>query len=637
MSGELVHETRDVIRARTAFLSGDEHPSAVRPEILASWRRSALLGARPDISTLPFRGEIDSEDALHVAAKPVLDRLADRLDRTTTAMLLADRDARITMRWAGDPGLLLMMDRTDSAPGFALREEVCGTNGLGSVLEVSRPFSVVGPEHFADRFQEYACYGAPIRHPVSGRLAGAFTFVSRATEASPLMLAFVEETAASIQERMLATGSRRERLLLDAFVTADRRARSPVVVLNEQTIIASAATSALLEEGLDHPTLWQAARDAIAGGETLCGEGDRAFRVAASAILDGNQVVGALVRLSRAASPGRSAASRGGNSVHPQQRLLQHLGGHSRAWVHAMYEAAPAVLSQHPVLLLGEPGVGKLEMAQALHDLSGTTGPLSVFNAALALLDGFAVWLGKVRARLGGPGTLVLTHLETLAGTEALALAALLDEHEGSPPRLIGTATRQPGEAPPAGPHLDRLATHIVDLPPLRDRRGDVPELVKRLARRHADDHLRVSPDAMRALSEATWPGNVRQLETLVRRLAANRGPDAVGLPDLPPDLVCASQHGLTALQRLQMEAIMTALGKSGSNIKLAAAELGVSRSTLYRRLRELHIDLNDPVDVLPDLLTAIPGPDGPAARRAATVDVARFGTPASQLGTRPS
>jgi len=78
-------------------------------------------------------------------------------------------------------------------------------------------------------------------------------------------------------------------------------------------------------------------------------------------------------------------------------------------------------------------------MAHALHDLSGTDGPLSVFNAALALLDGFAVWLGRIRARVGGPGSLVLTHLETLAGTEALALAALLDKHEGAWPRLIGT------------------------------------------------------------------------------------------------------------------------------------------------------------------------------------------------------
>jgi hypothetical protein len=262
-------------------------------------------------------------------------------------------------------------------------------------------------------------------------------------------------------------------------------------------------------------------------------------------------------------------------------------------------------------------------MAHALHDLSGTDGPLSVFNAALALLDGFAVWLGRIRARVGGPGSLVLTHLETLAGTEALALAALLDKHEGAWPRLIGTATRCPGEASPTGPHVDRLAIHCVDLPPLRERQGDVPELVKRLARRHGDDRLRFSSEAIRALVDAPWPANVRQLETLVRRLAVNRKPNAVGLQDLPPDLVCASQHGLTALQRLQMEAIMAALGKSGSNIKLAAAELGVSRSTLYRRLREMHIDLND----LARVPSGVPSP---------TASVACIGTLASQLGTPP-
>jgi len=68
MTSELMHQASDVLRARTAFLSGDERAPAVRPEILASWRRSALLGAQPDIPTLPFCAEIDSEDALHVAA-----------------------------------------------------------------------------------------------------------------------------------------------------------------------------------------------------------------------------------------------------------------------------------------------------------------------------------------------------------------------------------------------------------------------------------------------------------------------------------------------------------------------------------------------------------------------------------------
>jgi len=79
MISGLAHQASDVLRARTAFFSGDELPSAVRPEIFASWRRSALLGAQPDTPALPFRGEIDSEDALHVAARPVLDRLAASL------------------------------------------------------------------------------------------------------------------------------------------------------------------------------------------------------------------------------------------------------------------------------------------------------------------------------------------------------------------------------------------------------------------------------------------------------------------------------------------------------------------------------------------------------------------------------
>jgi len=603
MSG-LLAERSEVVRARAAFFSGDTCRVTVRPEIFASWRRSALVGARPDTSTLPFRAEVDREDALHLAARPVLDRLAERLDRTRTAVLLADRQARITMRWVGEPGLLRMMDRTGSAPGFALREDVCGTNGLGSVIEECRPFSVVGPEHFADQFQDYACYGVPIRHPLTNCVEGVLTFVSRATEASPLMLAFIEETAASIQERMLMGSSHRERLLLDAFVTAERRARSAVVALNEQTIIASAATSALLDQGLEHAALWETAREAILGrggrsqgAQILCGT-DLAFRVTASPVLDGNRIIGAIVRLARVTSSGTAPAGRDGRSVHPQQCLLRQLGGRSRSWAHAMSAAAPAVLSHQPTLLLGEPGTGKLEVAQALHELSGPDGPMSVFNAALALLDGFAVWLGRVRAQLGRPGTLVLTHLETLTGLEALALAALLDEHEGARPRIVGTATRQPGQVPPAGPHLERLAVHCVDLPPLRERRGDVPELVMRLTRRQGHSGLHFTSEAMRALTDAPWPGNVRQLGTLVRRLAASGSSNVVGLSDLPSDLVSATQQGLTALQRLEMEAIVAALARVGSNVTAAAAELGVSRSTLYRRLRELHIEFAGPARV---------------------------------------
>ncbi|HEU5160793.1 MAG TPA: helix-turn-helix domain-containing protein [Streptosporangiaceae bacterium] len=596
MAGDLVPRKAELDVAREAFLSGRDPAGAVRSEILTSWRRSARAGASPETPVLPYIPELDADAALYVAARPVLDRLADRLDSTRTAMLLADREARIIGRWVGDPSLLAKMDRSDSTPGFALREEVCGTNGLGSVIEEGHTFSVVGAEHFAERFVQYACHGAPIRHPVTGRIEGVLTFMCRAEESGPLMPAFAEEAATGIEQRILDGASRRERLLLDAFITAGRRARRAVLAINEQTIIASPGASRLLE-GIDHASLWEALGNTVltraASSGVLTGDQDRRLSVTARPVFDGERVVGAVAEVSRVASAeeeGPAALVRG---PHPQQRLLRHLGGHSRAWTHAMTIAGRALGSSHPALIVGEPGVGKLEVALALHELAGPGGEPHVLNAALAPVDGFAVWLGRLRARFGTPGTLILTHLETLTGPEALAVAALLDGHEGATPRLIGTVTRRPGDLPPTGPHLDRLAVHRIELPPLRERGEDVPELVHRMLRRRGDERLRLASEAMQAFVRASWPGNVRQLDLVLRGLAVDHGPGEVGLYDLPVEVVDSPRRARTHLERLELEAIVAAMRKAGGDKTLAAADLGLSRSTLYRKLREFHIDLD--------------------------------------------
>ena len=188
--------------AREQFLQGEQPSGPIRHEIFTSWRRSALSGADPDIATFPYSSELDLDGRLTKAAYPVLDRLAERLESTGTAVLLADKDARILNRWAADPELLRMMDRSDSAPGFSLIEDVCGTNGLGSVVEERRPMYVCGAEHFAERFINYACYGAPIINPLTGRLEGAVTLVCNSVDASPLMMPFVQEMSGAIEDRL---------------------------------------------------------------------------------------------------------------------------------------------------------------------------------------------------------------------------------------------------------------------------------------------------------------------------------------------------------------------------------------------------------------------------------------------------
>jgi transcriptional regulator of acetoin/glycerol metabolism len=584
-------------RAREDFLSGRPAGRLVRAEIVTSWRRSALSGAQPEVPALPYSDKLDLDGMLYTAAQPVLHRLADRLDHTRAAILLADPDARIVARWVTDYGLRAMMDRTDSAPGFSLSEETCGTNGLGSIVEEGRGFSVVGYEHYAERFVDYACYGAPIRHPLTGRLQGVLTFMCQADHATPLMLPFVEETCEVIHDRMLAEISHRERYLLHAFVAAGRQTQRAVVAVDQKTIISSPVASRLLD-GIEHATLWELAAKAIYGRaaawETLAGAGDSALAVRARPVFDGDRVVGAVLELSaqRSVRPGEKASASPG-SPRPEQQILRLLGGRSRAWLHAIWATARVAGSREPMLLVGEPGVGKLELARAVIEVSEGGRRPRVLDAALAQIDGLPGWLGRVRSAFDQSGTLVLTHLDSLTGPACQALAAVLDERGENAPRIIGTLTHGAGENPATGPHIERLTVHRIDLPPLRERSEDVPELVRRLLGRHDGERLRVTPAALQALVRSAWPGNVRQLDLLIRMIAAQRRAGLVELADLPPEVVESSRRSVTQLERLEMHAIMGALRKAGGNKRLAAADLGISRATLYRKLRSFHIDLN--------------------------------------------
>lgn len=589
-------------REREAFLTGQDRPCQVRREILTSWRRSSLCGVDPSVEELPYRDEVDLGSRLYVAASPVLTRLAERLADTSTAVLLADPEARIVARWASDKQLLRTMDRTESAPGFSLSEEICGTNGLGSVIEERRPLYVMGPEHFADRFMVYACYGAPILHPVSRRLEGVVTLVCDVKHTSPLMMPFIQETGQTIVDRLRDVVGWRDRYLLDSFGQAVRRTRRAVLALNEHTIIASPSAARLLDSA-DHAVLWESAADAIVQrrrtNELICLRSGQTVRIHGEPVLEGDCMVGALVELEILESEGEPPGStRGGRQPAADRRLLAHLGGSSAAWVETIRAVAPVVCSDEPLLLSGEPGVGKLTIARAVHQVSGRAGELRVLNAALIAVDGLSVWLGRLRSALQEPGAVVLRRLDALEPTGANALAGLLDEHrdahpEPDAPRVMGLVTTEPHTAPFArSPHLDRIGVHRVVVPPLRERVEDIPELITRLAQRSPRD-VKFSPDALQVLLRAPWPGNVRELESLLRAVAATPRTGSITLDDLPIDVMQASNSGLTQLEQMEKQAILRSLRRAQGNKKLAAEELGISRSTLYRKLRTFGVDLD--------------------------------------------
>jgi sigma-54 dependent transcriptional regulator, acetoin dehydrogenase operon transcriptional activator AcoR len=132
----------------------------------------------------------------------------------------------------------------------------------------------------------------------------------------------------------------------------------------------------------------------------------------------------------------------------------------------------------------------------------------------------------------------------------------------------------------------------ILQVPALRQRREDIPELVQRILRA-SDVTVRVGHRAMVALTNYAWPGNMPQLERVVKHAAKTcRGAD-IGVEHLGTE-ISASVHGrrtLTRLESLERDAIVDALRECGGNRIKAAAALGMSRSTLYRRLRSFGLE----------------------------------------------
>lgn len=585
--------TRAVRTARETFLTTGRAAPTVRTEIEASWRRSSVSGVSPELRQLPgIQDLIELNSRLYVAAQPVLQELADRLSGTSTSIMLADKSARMISRWVGDPSLRRRLDRANSVESQSLHEEVAGTNGLGSVLAEKAPVHVSGPEHYIEAFQSFSCVGAPVRYPLHGQIEGIVTLVVRYGDTNDLLFPLVLQVAEEIQHRMLLQATARERMLLDTFLSVARRSTRPVVSVTDQLIITNPAAARLLD-GVDHAMLWEFAAQASTPGvhsaKLPLSDGE-VVSARIRPVDDGVAIYGAVIEIDSSASAGR-------RRVKATWTSLPGLAGASAAWLRLCDSAVQAVRSGLPLVVSGERGVGKLALLEAAITASGASLGISVVDASLEPVEGVGGWIATVRERLAAGQAVVVRHVESLGDAPAQALAAIVDGLPISDGARI-VATRVTGDAPPRATVqqlLDRLAVAQLEIPPLRHRREDIPELVAALTRRHVGERplVRWNAEAVAALVSADWPGNVRQLENIVRRVVSGRLGGDVHLGDLPNEIrERRSGRTLAGLEQAELHAILVALENSGGNKVRAAASLGISRSTLYRKLQAFGIPI---------------------------------------------
>ena len=225
--------------ARADFLEGASDPlrSGVADHVVASWRRSISCGVQPSAVQSPFFTELDYGSRLVRCAEPVLDQLAEQVADIPMCVALTDDKARLLTRKDSSSSFGRVTDRVCFAQGFGYAEGTVGTNGVGTVLEYGRSVHIVGPEHFVDTLQSFACAGAPVRDPFTGRIEGVLDISCFADHSTPILHSLVTSAAARIEQNLVSDRDPAQQALFDLYTRVDARSRDAVLAVGPTLVM----------------------------------------------------------------------------------------------------------------------------------------------------------------------------------------------------------------------------------------------------------------------------------------------------------------------------------------------------------------------------------------------------------------
>src|ERR1700756_459951 len=640
---------RQVMAAWERFLqNGEVAPNTLRAPIERSWSRCLSAGvdpARVQAPTVLPAEELMTLRALHreliEASVPIMAQAREFLSASGTILMLTDPRG-IVLQTEGDPSALEAALDIRLMAGANWTELNCGTNAIGTALSTREPVQVHACEHFCIGIKPWTCSATVVHDPVNGEVLGALDVSGLQRTFNHHCLALVLTAADRIEERLMNREmDLRERLLVAGLGRLSRIATGGLLFFDRKGRLIKADAGAdvsLAAMAIKLESKTDTRIDAFSADSSAAvsqpGLPEWLLPEWVEPIIEGGKRIGTIVVLP---DPSQGKPLR---PVQAEERsrnedlsLREEIVGASPALEAVLSRVSKVAPTNSTVLIAGETGTGKELIARTIHkhsqraarafvSLNCAAIPQSLITSELFGHEKGA-FTGAMQRRLGRfelaeGGTVFLDEVGELSADTQVALLRVLQEREfervgGRQPihvdvRIIAATNRDLKAAVASRNFREdlyyRLNVFPLEVPPLRERRNDIPLLVEyfidRYGRKAGKNIRSVDKKTLQLLQSYPWPGNIRELQNIIERSVIVCETeiftvDESWLSKQSHDERSGGKLYLSEkLAAKEKEVIEEALRESQGRVfgpLGAAAKLGIARSTLESKIQSLKIN----------------------------------------------
>lgn len=640
------------------IISGRLRHTDMQMEIAKSWERSRQAGVHPyNCIDLPQHTQENYDPPAHIspdlmaAASPVMDEVYESLKGVGFRVIMADAQGYT---------IKIISDSDNNTP-FSWSEKAIGTNAIGTAIQIKKPVQISGIEHYCYHMHDLTSSATPIIDD-KGNLLMVLALTGPLSEDHTRVLSMLLKAAEKIVNRLtILTTNRQLKTYVERLTNIINTISDGVIIFTTDGLIEhiNPAMEKILDQkesqlvGTPLQNLFDSKgyltkkmlsdgtpyNDMEVSMDTPQGKVD--FLASARPNLDGKgNIIGGMIVL-QSLDRIQNLVSRyyGGQA----QYTFQDIIGKSKAIRDTITIARLASLNQSHVLLQGESGTGKEIFAQSIHNASRRhRGPFLAINCGAipkeligSELFGYVEGAFTGAKRGGSPGKFEMASGGTIfldeIGDMPLELqVALLRVLQNKRVTRIGDAREIPvdvrvicatnknlyEEIEKGNFREDlyyRLNVISIKIPPLRERREDIPLLVNYCLDELDQDNAYINsirkPEIMDYLKQYHWPGNVRELQNVIERLVCIAAQHSISVNDLPPEIFSPTDDKTSPsptsppgelssepkrknlFAETECEQIKNLLLKYNGNKSQVAKKIGFSRTTLYRKIKLYNIE----------------------------------------------